>query len=88
MAKWIEFKKIEKQSGRKADIWAVYSKEHNFELGLIMWHGPWRGYAFFPSIKTLYEKVCLRDIAEFLETETKKYLAEKKAASRCCKVSA
>jgi hypothetical protein len=38
----------------------------------------WRAYAYYPRTSTLYEKDCLRDIAQFCETET----ANQQATSR------
>lgn len=37
------------------------------ELGQVKWYGPWRCYAFFPADGTLFERVCLRDIAAFCD---------------------
>jgi len=50
-------------------------------LGHIQWFGRWRGYAFFPELQTIYEQKCLREIADFIEGQTKAHRA-KKAAER------
>ena len=44
-------------------------------LGEIRWYGQWRRYAFFPNAHTLFEEVCLRQIADFCENETRLYRA-------------
>lgn len=39
-------------------------------LGEIRWFGRWRCYTFYPYDQTVYEKQCLRDIANFCEEQT------------------
>lgn len=46
-------------------------------LGKVKWYGAWRCYAFFPNADTLYEKRCLRDIANFCEKESQEQLRRK-----------
>ena len=35
-------------------------------LGTITWYAPWRKYVFRPESDTVFEPVCLGEIAEFL----------------------
>lgn len=49
-------------------------------LGTVKWYGAWRCYAFFPKADTLYEKRCLRDIANFCEKESHEQLRRKRDA--------
>ena len=44
-----------------------------FSLGIIVWFAKWRCYAFEPSRDTVFEKQCLRDIADFCERKTKEH---------------
>ena len=67
MAKWINFSMV-KDTG-KTKVWNVWPKEDGTILGVVKWYGSWRGYAFFPAPNTLFEKTCLRDIADFLEQQ-------------------
>lgn len=69
MAKWITFNEIEGTG--KTKRWAVTANEGDHTLGVVKWYGPWRGYAFFPQAGTLYERTCLRDIADFIEEQNK-----------------
>jgi hypothetical protein len=55
-------------AGRKTAIWYVENGERH--LGRVSWFSAWRCYAFFPAGDTVFEKVCLRDIAEFCEDRT------------------
>lgn len=48
----------------------VRNKEHDESLGRIFWLSRWRCYVFEPDSATVYEKKCLRDIANLLETLT------------------
>jgi len=77
MSKWIRFDLITPRcSGRKTDIWRVAEKDatdQTPDLGEVKWYGAWRKFAFFPFVNTLFEQDCLRDIANFCETETRKH---------------
>ncbi len=51
--------------------WAVMSKDKGEQIGTVAWYGAWRKYCFMPAANTVFEQVCLRDIANFCENETK-----------------
>lgn len=70
MAKWIEFTQTATSPSGKTKVWSVHAKDGGPPLGSVRWHGAWRRYSFFPEPGTLFEKDCLRDIANFLETQT------------------
>ena len=70
--KWITIEKID-NGGRKTDVFEVWSIYDSYSLGLIKWKANWRKYAFFPYTSTCFEQVCLKDIAEFIEKETREY---------------
>jgi len=48
----------------------VLSAENKCTLGIIQWRPGWRCYVFEPAYPTVYEWVCLRDIARFIENAT------------------
>jgi len=82
MSKWIIF--VEGEPKPKTKTWHVVTKEDGGkpgfeeggnELGEVRWYGPWRCYAFFPAGGTLFEKDCLRDIADFCEQRSKAHRA-------------
>jgi len=50
-------------------IWDVRDKREGAKIGEVKWFGRWRKYAFFP-FDAIFEEVCLRDIADFIERET------------------
>jgi len=58
----------------KTKTWAVFGDKdgdgHDL-IGCIAWLGRWRKYCFFPEPETVFEQVCLREIAEFCEHETR-----------------
>lgn len=68
----IGFKDVGQSPSGKTRRYSVYSLEDNFLLGTIGWHGPWRKYIFSPvtTYQTIYEEVCLNEIAEFIRTKT------------------
>jgi hypothetical protein len=60
----------------KTLVWEVRTKasvkgEGGRFLGEIRWFGRWRGYAFYPYMDTLYEQRCMREIADFVEAQTR-----------------
>ena len=57
----------------KTKVWRVVSKYETGQLGWIGWYAPWRKYSFYPEAGTLYEQVCLREIADFCERKTKEH---------------
>lgn len=73
MAKWIEFAP-QAQDPRKLTVsWDVNSTSNiSVRLGEVKWYGPWRKYCFFANreLALVFDKDCLRDIAQFCEDET------------------
>lgn len=53
----------------KTKRWIVWSKEGDM-LGEIQWWGAWRCYVFY-AFNCYFEQRCLRDIANFVEYQTK-----------------
>lgn len=76
--KFITFEELAPNPGTKR--WAVMNKESRIQIGTVSWYGAWRKYCFHPGPMTVFEEVCLRDIAEFCESETGKHRAAKKLA--------
>lgn len=64
--KYILFDLRETPEKRKTQIWEVMTYEY-ICLGFIKWFPSWRKYAFYPETDTVYENVCLKDIANFIE---------------------
>lgn len=56
--------------GRKTNKWIVSNSLNDEPLGDIRWFGRWRQYAFFPLDNLVFEKTCLRSIADFCEFES------------------
>jgi hypothetical protein len=77
MPKWIDIKEIE-NPGKKTKRYWVVSKETDDTLGYIQWYGPWRKYCFESLGGIIFEWVCMRDIADFIEKATKEHYARKK----------
>jgi hypothetical protein len=71
MSKWIQFVDRGIPTGKKTRIWTVHPFDGvNSNLGEVRWYSPWRQYAFYPTSLSLFEKECLRDIADFCESKT------------------
>ena len=67
-SKWIEF--IINKRLPKTVVISVRAKEGDELLGRIFWYSRWRCYVFEPDSSTIYEKVCMRDIANLLDLLT------------------
>jgi len=63
-SKYIEFMLIEKKP--KTDVFAIISKSHLDQLGIIKWYAPWRQYCFFPEEQTIWNTNCMQDVKEFI----------------------
>lgn len=69
MPKWIEF--VEGQPCPRTRTWTVVTKQDGTLLGSIRWDGGFRKYVFRPYGQAIYDNVCLRDIAAFVEEQTR-----------------
>lgn len=74
MSRWIRFAEDGTSRSGKTRRWGVLSKDGDSILGQIEWYAPWRRYCFSPQSGNLvFEQDCLRDIAAFIETETRNH---------------
>lgn len=62
-------------SGRKPRtlVWNVCSVTTSAKLGYVAWFGRWRNYAFFPDESLVFDKNCLREIADFIERKNQEH---------------
>lgn len=79
MATYIDFIDHGVPFGKKTHFWSVIPKSGGPEIGEVKWYGPWRKYCFLAIGSAVFEEVCLREIAEFVQAKTKEYRAAKKA---------
>lgn len=86
--KYIDFSRARPSKTGKTSIWrcmAINGLGLRYCLGEIRWAAPWRRYAYFPLPFTVYEKDCLRTIADFVDERTtrhRKRLAKKRRELR------
>ena len=66
----------------RTKTWWVVTRDDDIHLGWVGWFGRWRKYAFYPKPDTVYEQVCLRDIALFCETQTSTHKRQRVAERR------
>ncbi len=59
--------------GRKTKRFRVDSKEGGYEISYVYFYPKWRKYVFEPLPDTVYEEVCMREIAQFIEDQTKRW---------------
>jgi hypothetical protein len=63
-------------SNQKTRKWEVTANASDEILGHVSFWGAWRKYVFKPLAATLYDASCLREIADFTETQTATWRAE------------
>lgn len=73
LGNFVRFVHVGKSKSGKTSIWEVRPLRDDLLLGRIQWHGPWRCYCFLPEVCTVFEQVCLQDIALFCGRETKQH---------------
>ena len=67
---FISFKLWEAPSEkRKTAIWRIHALD-GMVIGEVRWYAPWRKYCFSPLAASVYEQVCLREIADFIVSQT------------------
>ena len=77
---WIRFEDGGASASGKTRIWLVEAKEDGAALGEVRWYAPWRKYSFLPASMTVFEKDCLRMIADFCEAQTLQHRRAKTSA--------
>ena len=77
----IKFVNKGKSASGKTLRWEIIGEDEE-SLGWVKWYGPWRTYAFDAEPETVYEKTCLRQIAQFCEELTKEHRERRKADSQ------
>ena len=78
MAKWIEFREVGAPGVTR--VWHVHAKQGGDILGVVRWYSGWRRYVFAPVEGSEYEQDCLRDIAAFVERETRERKAQREGS--------
>lgn len=74
MKSWIKFNEGPHSPSGKTQTWFVKTKDDSRAyLGEIRWYAPWRCYAFWPEPGTIFERDCLRNIANFCGDQTQQH---------------
>jgi hypothetical protein len=68
---WLKFVELAIPERIKTTVWVVESRSRA-SLGEVKWFAPWRRYCFYP-LSCILDASCLREIANFCESETKKH---------------
>lgn len=84
MPSFIKFEYDGDSETGKTGIWRVVPVDDAgaVVLGYVRWFGRWRRYSFFPHAGTVYESVCLRDLAAFCDQETNKHRLHRRSVRR------
>jgi hypothetical protein len=54
----------------KTKVWNVHNCNDGSWLGHVKWHGAWRKYVFVPA-QSIWSADCLRDVADFIDEQTR-----------------
>lgn len=74
---YIEIVEIGLSPSGKTKIWKVVNKNNPDDVpGIIKWNGGWRKYVYY-SVHAYYDWQCLRQIADFIEEQTKDHRSKK-----------
>ena len=65
--KWLRFHLQPQAPNRKTSRWTVYATEGGAVLGTVEWYTAWRQYVFVPESECLFNRTCLRDLAQFCD---------------------
>ena len=68
--------------GIKTKRWVVLPNDGGYALGSIGFYPRWRKYCYFAARSTIFEQDCLRDIADFIEDQTKEHRQARKGGAR------
>jgi hypothetical protein len=63
---YIHFVLLERERGKKTDIWRICNNKSGATLGYIKWHPPWRQYCLVTMHPAVFNRGCLDNIKEFI----------------------
>lgn len=69
---YIEFRFVSKSNSEKTDIFAIFNKNEELPIAIVSWIGRWRKYGLTVK-EAIFEEVCLREIADFIQLKTKEH---------------
>ena len=72
--KYLEFYHVSNKP--KTKVWEIVSIR-GIHLGTIQWYSRWRQYCFFPQGGTVYNRTCMNEISEFIDTQMEARKKEK-----------
>jgi hypothetical protein len=75
----LDFVSFPRKPGQLTSVWAVASKA-GVSLGFVSYYSPWRRYVFRPNAGALFDASCLREAADFCESETNARKTARKSA--------
>ena len=79
MSGYIKFELLPKPRSYRTQVWVIRSTGSGAMLGEVRWRSNWRQYALYPAPNTVFEEDCLREIADFVEIETRNRHVERVA---------
>lgn len=52
----------------ETEVYNIKNKNSGDILGIVKWYSSWRQYCFFPKHSTIFNKDCMNEIIDFINT--------------------
>lgn len=75
MSKYLDFVETGTSPSGKTKIWCVQSKLGHI-ISIVKWYAPWRKYTAAFEPETIFDAMCLREIADFVAAKTAEHKIE------------
>lgn len=67
---YVMFTLAGKSRSGKTALWNVHNAKDYLDLGVVYWKTEWRRYVYVPEEGTIYDHVCLQELAAFVSRQT------------------
>ena len=75
LGKWLTAHLASSPPRAKMLRWWISSQRTGAKLGVVQWYSHWRQYVFSPNPGCIFNRHCLRLLADFCEEKTKEHRA-------------
>jgi hypothetical protein len=72
-SKYLKVTEMRMDAKRTTMRYSVCAVDGSGQMGTIKWYSPWHGYCFFPFGETVFDKGCLRQVADWCHELTVEY---------------
>lgn len=69
--KWITIRQDGNEVFEGYPVYRIFNNKSGSQLGILSYYKPWKQYVFSSQPDCVFNNSCLKDVIDFLETETK-----------------